>query len=187
MKVYRYDEETRLFMAEFEADLDPLESRLQCKPIYLLPANCTFEKPKLEKGKITFWDGTRWNNIVDNRGKCYYDFDEHCIKKIKDFKDYVVLTDEEIQKINAGMTVRLVNNAYDIYWTTEQKQENVRKVRDGYLSCYVDYYQEKPLLWNELNEDVKGKIAHYRQYLLSYPQSSTTWYEQNPKTFEEFQ
>lgn len=186
MKIYRYDEETKLFIGEAEANKDPLESINQKKDVWLLPANATFEKPQLEEGKVSIWNEKSWDNITDNRGKFYYDFEEKDIKEIKDFKDYIVLSDEEIEKINKGMTIELVEGKYSIYWTTEQKQENVRRTRNYYIVKYIDYYQEKPLLWNELSEELKTQITNYRKYLLHYPQSSETWYEQNPKTFDEF-
>ena len=68
----------------------------------------------------------------------------------------------------------------------EKQKENVRGIRDSYMKQYVDYYQEKPLMWAELDDEFKQKIIDYRQYLKDYPESSNKWYLSNPKTFEEW-
>ena len=68
----------------------------------------------------------------------------------------------------------------------EKQKENIRGIRDSYMKQYVDYYQEKPLMWAELDDEFKQKIIDYRQYLKDYPESSEDWYLSNPKTFEEW-
>lgn len=72
MQVYRYDEQTKEYIGTEQALIDPLETELQGKEIYLLPANATFEKPNLQDGFANVWNGTQWENIEDNRGKEYW-------------------------------------------------------------------------------------------------------------------
>ena len=72
MQVYKYDEITKEYIGAEIAMVDPLESELQGKEIYLLPANVTFEKPNLQDGFASVWNGTQWENIEDNRGKEYW-------------------------------------------------------------------------------------------------------------------
>lgn len=72
MQVYKYDEKTKEYIGAEQALIDPLESELQGKTIYLLPANATFEKPNLQDGFASVFDGTQWENIEDNRGKEYW-------------------------------------------------------------------------------------------------------------------
>lgn len=72
MQVYKYDEQTKEYIGTEQALIDPLESELQGKEIYLLPANATFEKPNLQDGFASVWNGTQWENIEDNRGKEYW-------------------------------------------------------------------------------------------------------------------
>lgn len=72
MQVYKYDEQTKEYIGTEQALIDPLESELQGKTIYLLPANATFEKPNLQEGVASVWNGTQWENIEDNRGKEYW-------------------------------------------------------------------------------------------------------------------
>ena len=71
MQVYKYDEQTKEYIGTEQALIDPLESELQGKEIYLLPANATFEKPNLQEGFASVWNG-KWENIEDNRGKEYW-------------------------------------------------------------------------------------------------------------------
>lgn len=72
MQVYKYDEQTKEYIGAEQALIDPLESELQNKEIYLLPANATFAKPNLQEGFASVWNGTQWENIEDNRGKEYW-------------------------------------------------------------------------------------------------------------------
>lgn len=72
MQVYKYDEETKEYIGAEQALIDPLETELQGKEIYLLPANATFEKPNLQEGFASVFNGTQWENIEDNRGKEYW-------------------------------------------------------------------------------------------------------------------
>lgn len=66
----------------------------------------------------------------------------------------------------------------------EQKKADVRAVRNQYLEKYVDPKQ-LVLVWNSLTEDEQKGYTDYRKYLLDYPETDG-WYEQNPKTFEEW-
>ena len=73
MNVYKYDEKTKEYISTEQALLDPLETKLQGKNIYLLPKNATFIKPKeVENGYVNVWDGGLWKRTEDNRGKEYW-------------------------------------------------------------------------------------------------------------------
>ena len=72
MQVYKYDEKTKEYIGTEQALINPLESELQGKEIYLLPANATFEKPNLQEGFASVFNGTQWENIEDNIGKEYW-------------------------------------------------------------------------------------------------------------------
>ena len=71
MQVYKYDEKTKEYIGTEQALIDPLESELQGKEIYLLPANATFEKPNLQEGFASVFND-KWENLEDNRGKEYW-------------------------------------------------------------------------------------------------------------------
>lgn len=70
--VYLYDEKTKEFKNEVNAQLDPLESEKAGKDIYLLPANATWEQPPIKEGYTTVWNGKEWDAVEDNRKKEYW-------------------------------------------------------------------------------------------------------------------
>lgn len=72
MQVYKYDEKTKEYLGKAEALLDPLETQLQQKEIYLLPADATFSEPTLQEGYVSVFKEGAWENIEDNRGKEYW-------------------------------------------------------------------------------------------------------------------
>lgn len=61
MKAYLYDENTKEYITEIEAQIDPLESQKSGKAVYLLPANASFEKPMDDhEGFKRVFDGIKW-------------------------------------------------------------------------------------------------------------------------------
>lgn len=60
MYAYKYDE-NKYFAGQQECQIDPLESKKQGHPVYLLPADCTWLKPLTEKeGYKVKWNGEAW-------------------------------------------------------------------------------------------------------------------------------
>lgn len=70
--VYKYDEKTKEYLGKAEALLDPLETQLQQKEIYLLPADATFSAPTLQDGYVSVFKADAWENLEDNRGEEYW-------------------------------------------------------------------------------------------------------------------
>lgn len=70
--IYKYDEKTKEYLGKTEALLDPLETQLQQKEIYLLPANATFVAPTTQEGYVSVFKEDTWENLEDNRGKEYW-------------------------------------------------------------------------------------------------------------------
>lgn len=61
MKAYRYNSENKKYEGEATCQIDPLESQIAGKEIYLLPADCTYEVPPEEKeGFDIIFDGESW-------------------------------------------------------------------------------------------------------------------------------
>lgn len=61
MKAYLYDEETKEFISEVNAQIDPLESEIKGEEVYLLPANASFTPPLEEKeGFKVVFNGDEW-------------------------------------------------------------------------------------------------------------------------------
>ena len=77
MKVYIFDEDTKEYLEERDALLDPEESKFQGEPIYLNPANSTREEPpNTSANEVAIWENESWVVRTDKRfkktGKSYY-------------------------------------------------------------------------------------------------------------------
>ncbi len=163
MKVYKYDE-NKIYIGEEEALLDPLETKYQGKNIYLLPANATFEKPKLKENEVAVFEGGKWKYYKNILGKYYY---ENGLHKIIDVKDkHLVLTDEEVEKINSGMTCEIKDGKYKVYFSEKQKAkkrivelEYYLSSTDWYCSRFVDTGEEIPAEIKKARQDAREKIS----------------------------
>lgn len=149
MFAYQYDEDTKKYKGEVTCQIDPLESKLQGKEVWLLPANSTWEQPLKPK------DGYD----VKYLGKWVY-------KKIPDPEPEPEPTEDE-------------------------KKQRVRWTRDNYLNSVtwrIERYNEQTILKLSTDDTAETltKIYEYRQYLRDYPESSETWFEKNPLTFDEW-
>lgn len=67
MKVYFYDEITKEFTMSADALKDPLESKIQGKDIWLLPANATFDEPLPNKDgyKVVYNNGWKYEKLPE--------------------------------------------------------------------------------------------------------------------------
>ena len=75
--------------------------------------------------------------------------------------------------------------------SVEQKKVHVRAIRDQYINNIewrVSRYRDQVEIGVTPTDDqaTYTKILQYMQYLRDYPESGTTWYEQNPQTWEEW-
>ena len=119
---------------------------------------------------------------------------------------YAKITNEETKQVSVGLGTNTdfyksigmsetdVEQAYNGSWylvgyvpekPQEEKEKEVRNVRNHYLEKYVDPYQ-MVIRWNNLTEENQNNIINYRQYLLDYTLSSDKWFEQNPMTYDEW-
>lgn len=69
---YLYDEKTKEYKSDVNAQLDPLESEKASKNIYLLPANATWLKPIPKDGCVPVWNGETWDAVEDHRKQEYW-------------------------------------------------------------------------------------------------------------------
>lgn len=69
---YLYDEKTKEYKSEVNAQLDPLESTKAGKDIYLLPANATWDEPTVKDGCVPVWNGETWDAVEDHRKQEYW-------------------------------------------------------------------------------------------------------------------
>ena len=92
-----------------------------------------------------------------------------------------------------GMIEMDVEQAYDGHWYIEgylpekpkPTKEQILAIRDHYFEIYVDWYQSKPLLWEEMTAKEKQLISDYRIYLRDYDDRQL-WWEQEPMTYDEW-
>jgi hypothetical protein len=68
MQTYKYNADTKEVLYSEKAFLDPLESKAQGKPVYLLPADSTFAAPlETKPGFAVVWNGKVWEYKEDHR------------------------------------------------------------------------------------------------------------------------
>lgn len=72
MKIYKYDPKTKEYKATENAMLDPMESKLQGKDVYLMPANATDIEPPNQEGYAAVWNGENWDMVEDHRKQKYW-------------------------------------------------------------------------------------------------------------------
>ena len=71
---YMYESEGEpFFKEEVPCQRDPVESKLQGEDVWLLPANCTFEKPpEAEEGFVILFKQNKWKKLRNLKGKSYW-------------------------------------------------------------------------------------------------------------------
>jgi phosphoribulokinase len=70
----------------------------------------------------------------------------------------------------------------------ENKKSSIRAIRDSMINS-MSWMVERANEQRELglpSVDDYGMLLEYRQYLRDYPEKVEKWWEQNPKTFEEW-
>ncbi len=66
MKCYSYNERSKVYSGEVDAQIDPLETRIQGKDVWILPANATLaEPPVVGKRQVAKWNGESWEVVAD--------------------------------------------------------------------------------------------------------------------------
>ena len=141
MKAYRYNSENKKYEGEATCQIDPLESEIAGKEIYLLPADCTYEVPPEEKdGFDIVWNGDAW------------EYKEQ--EKPKEEEPYVPTEDE------LKAQVRAVRNQYleqtdkfmlSDYPITDDERELYKQYRT-YLRDYTlseNWWEHSPMTFKE--------------------------------------
>lgn len=73
-KAYMYESEGEpFFKEEVPCQRDPVESKIKGEDVWLLPANCTFEKPpQAEEGYVILFKQDKWKKLRNLKGKQYW-------------------------------------------------------------------------------------------------------------------
>lgn len=103
MKLYLYDEITKEYIETIEAYIDPEETKIAGKEVYMYPANSTnLEPPLVGNNEIVLFENDNWVIKPDYRGlyQCNEDFIVTEIDKFGELEDgYIVITKEQADKI----------------------------------------------------------------------------------------
>lgn len=95
LEIYLYDENNE-YAGESSTMLDPEETKVQGRDVWLMPPNSTILKPELKDGYFPVWNGNSWDYVEDNRGLrgwVNHDFIE--IKELGPLPDGFSLTEPE--------------------------------------------------------------------------------------------
>lgn len=105
MIIYNYDAVTLEFTEQSYADLDPEQSKIEGKDVYLIPANSTTIKPpKAKKNEVVLWNDTNWKIEPDYRDTYIVDATMQPYKydKIGELPDgFIPITDAQAEIIIA--------------------------------------------------------------------------------------
>lgn len=142
MKAYLYNEKTKEFISEVNAQIDPLETKKKGENVYLLPANATFKEPMQAKEgfKIVF-NGNGW------------EYQEIKVEEIPEEKEP---TNEDISQMRQGeymrrtdpLTLRKLRKQALNEWTSEDEKEYVAQIKaiSEQIASEFPYISEEPTL-----------------------------------------
>lgn len=150
MLVYQYDERG-IFVGAEETELDPLESKLQGKEVFLLPPNATFIAPEENSGFVPVWNGEKWEQVEDHRGVEYWLPVDKYGMRAREM--------EEIGPLPEGATTTAPEQ------TDEELAAQVRSERDGKIA-ETDYLVMPDY---PLSEEDRAIVTTYRQALRDVP------------------
>lgn len=139
MIIYNYDEFTKEYTVYSEASLDPQESKIQGKDVYLIPAYATTQKPpKTKTNEICVYDNG-WQIKADYRGQYIVDetMQPEKVEKIGNLPDgYIVITEAQAQKIQEDDLYYVISQNKLIKNPDYDKQKQAReKERISHLKC----------------------------------------------------
>ena len=113
----------------------------------------------------------------------------------EELKAFLAETREELEnlpmvELTEIKEVPFAEMYYGIIYDNEEelitaKQNYVRNIRNQYLVDYVDGAVSNPLRWEDMSQELKDMYTNYRLYLLDYTETEN-WWEQNPKTLDEW-
>lgn len=123
MKAYIYNDEG-YFESEGIAQIDPLESDLQGKKIYIMPANSTDKEPlEPKEGFKVKWDGEKW---IYEEPEEYKPTEEEQKESIRADRDYLLVDSDKYMLSDFPISEEEREKwvAYRQYLRDYTKQEN---------------------------------------------------------------
>ena len=111
MKIYNYNRITGEFISKSVANIDPMETEIQGKNVYLIPANATALKPPTTtENEVAIFNGKKWKIEADFRGQTVFNKETQQQETVS-----------EIGEINNKFTTLKPANEYQIW---SEKQNN---------------------------------------------------------------
>ena len=150
MKAYRYNSENKKYEGEATCQIDPLESEIAGKEIYLLPADCTYEvPPEAKEGFDIVWNGDVWEYKEQEKPKeeePYVPTEDELKSQIRAVRDnYMQTTQNRIDRYR---------NQKELGIETTDTEEVFKRLLDytQYLRDYPsgkNWWSENPMVFDE--------------------------------------
>ena len=149
MKAYRYNSENKKYEGEATCQIDPLESEIAGKEIYLLPADCTYEVPPKEReGFDIVWNGDVWEYKEQEKPKeeePYVPTEDELKSQIRAVRDnYMQTTQNRIDRYRNQKEV-------DIVTTDSEATYKLLLQYTQYLRDYPsgkNWWSENPMIFD---------------------------------------
>ena len=130
MKIYNYDVFTKEYIGESEASLDPEESKIQGKNIYLIPDYSTTKKPpSVGENEVQIFENS-WKIVADYRGKYIVgvDMKPEIVEEIGSIKDgFIIITDEQAHKIEEDDLYYIISDSTLVENPDYEEQAQARR------------------------------------------------------------
>ena len=170
MKIYNYDKDTKEFLDESEAKLDPLETKLQRRECYLIPAYATTIPPVFREGKTPVYEADNWVLVKDYRGQIQVNLEteeESIINYLGELQEgYQLLTDYQKtstykqklfdkakeKKINE-VTIKKNSIFKNGFYFNEEHYDcdNTAQTRVSYKLKLIEHTGEETFTWLDYN------------------------------------
>lgn len=139
MKIYNYDPQTFIYTFSENADLDPEETKIQGKNVYLLPSYATFLKPPVAKeDEAIVFNVNQWEYVVDYRAN-YYKVNSNLnvldITEIGEIEEGFALVTKEFGDLIKANPNDYVFENDSVREKTDKEKEDEEKERISHLKC----------------------------------------------------
>ena len=163
MKIYIYDKSTKEFIRETNAYLDLEKSRELGDYVYIIPENCTTEKPpKLQKNEQCIFN-EEWIIVKDYRNQKFYDTKNNktvIIHELGDVpKHFIKLNSDEFKKYLKGIDPNTIRNNLK-QLIEELYQESLQK-----FILFGKYYFTLAQLagYEKLSKEIESDIRNWQE------------------------
>lgn len=153
MKYYSFDAKTKEFMGAADAMVNPKESDIHGKTVYLLPANAAWQMPEADKdGFAQVWNGSKWEYVPDFRGRTVWKSYDDCmtITELGDIPDGYSLTRPKKVLTVADYDLAMEKYLYD----TRVARGYTAREPDFYLNSTVARWAQDAADWVKFRDEV---------------------------------